>query len=472
MHKVLIFFTLFVCGATAALGQAKTAPSIYLEVSDSAIVDKANNHTINIPPNLCRVTNFNHSVDLDSNAVAFIYDSLCVDRTATVVTVYETDADSTVGLWEIGSGGNHALWLNSRQASYDNFAITYRDATEKGVVIHTMLYRYPDKDSSYSGTDTLYLGREGGTIGAKNFCSFLYFPGKVDHLQQRQIESALAIKYGALLHAPYVNSLSDTLWNPLGDDSFFSNGICGIGRDDSLSLMQPQSTIRNDYVTFGTLGPLDNLSHVMVGHDGGMFEPGADGVMVDTVQYAVVDRRWKLRAHGNGSPVLIRIMASVPVPADAVRLMLTHGDCIDTLTPNDAVGGVVFDSVAVNEGQDYILSLLVNPEASPNGAKGACGTNVTVGQDGCTAVHTASNFNISVHPNPTAGQYTAEVIQGEEGIVSIQVLDATGRIVEQYATEEKTAKYRHLGVLDTEGVYYITVSSNGQQKTFKIVVVK
>ena len=142
MHKVLIFLTLFVCGATVALGQAKTAPSIYLEVSDSAIADNVNwyavgsadnnvfdkpndqrelvhfgmarkrgmkSNTFYIPPNLRRVTNFNHSVDLGCNVAAFIYDSLRTDRTATVVTVYETDADSTVGLWEIGSGVNRVL---------------------------------------------------------------------------------------------------------------------------------------------------------------------------------------------------------------------------------------------------------------------------------------------------------------------------------------------------------------------------
>ncbi|MBP5758211.1 MAG: hypothetical protein J6W45_02275, partial [Bacteroidales bacterium] len=95
------------------------------------------------PSSLSRVTNFNPSISLTDTTLAIVADSLRTDSTATIFTVYETDADNLVGLWQVGSGSNRALWLNSQRASYDRFAVTYRKANEHGVVVHSMQYQYP-----------------------------------------------------------------------------------------------------------------------------------------------------------------------------------------------------------------------------------------------------------------------------------------------------------------------------------------
>lgn len=420
---------------------------------------------------LRRVTNFNPSVSLSDTALAFAIDSLRTDGTATIVTVYETDADSTVGLWQIGTGGNRALWLNSQRVSYEDFAITYRRSTEHGVVIHTMRYQYPAIDSNYNGHDTLYLGREGDTFGDKNLCAFLYFPGQISSAYQRQLESALAVRYGALLHGPYVNRNSDTLWNPLADDSLYSFGVCGIGRDDSLSLFQPRSVIRNGILTLESVTPLSDLEHIMLGCDSNAIDLSDEVVAVDTVSYLAVTRHWKLRAHTYGHTSTVRLTVGLPLPADAIRLMLTTADGSTTVMAPDSTMAFTLN---IANGQDYFLSLLVNPSGLPSGAKrtkGHGGEGETASNDTDTFTH-SSNHTFSVSPNPSSGHYTVRVAQSDGDIINIRVVDANGRIVEQHSTSEPLSQYTYNGHLSADGIYYVTVTSNGRQQTIKLIVVR
>lgn len=471
MHKTLSIFALLLFGGVMAFGQVPASPKIHLEAQDSVVSDILSGRIVSIPVSQRRTTNFNPSTNISDSAMLFIFDSLRTDGRATIITVYETDVIDTVGLWQIGSGSNRAQWLNSQRVSYEDFAITYRDSTEQGVIIHTMLYQYPRTDSTYDGHDTIYLGIEGNTVGDKNFCALYYYPGTLNYNNQRQLESALAIRYGALLHGPYINSLSDTIWDPLGTDSLYGFGVCGIGRDDSLSLLQPKSIIRNGFLSIEAAGGIDNLTHIMMGHNGGEYNYGEDVVSIDTVQYAVVERQWKLRAHGNGATELIRFVAELPIPANAVRLMLTTGDNAEILTPAES-DGIVFDSVAIVDGQDYYISLLIDPTAIPRKGKGSgCENGIEV-IDNYEADFAVADFRFTVHPNPTTGGYTADISLIEEDVISIQVLDAAGRVVELYTSDEKLAQYKHTGVFDTDGVYYVTVSSNGWQKTIKIVVIR
>lgn len=416
---------------------------------------------------LQRVTNFNPSVSLADTALAFVIDSLRTDGTATIVTVYETDADSAVGLWQVGSNGNRALWLNSQRVSYDDFAITYRRSTEHGVIIHTMRYQYPAIDSNYNGHDTLYLGREGDTFGDKNLCALLYFPGQISSKYQRQLESALAVRYGALLHGPYVNSNSDTLWNPLADDSLFSFGICGIGRDSSLSLFQPCSVIRNGILTLESTTPLSDLDYIMLGCDSNAIDLSDEVVVVDTVSFLTVTRHWKLRSHTYGHASSVRLIVGLPVPSEAIRLMVTSFNGSVILTPDSANAFTLTPA----DGEEYYITLLFNPTALPSGSKGPSGENRTASANTDTFTR-SSNHTFSVSPNPSSGSYTVRVAQSDDDIINIRVVDANGRIVEQHSSSEPLSQYTYNGHISTDGVYYVTVSSNGRRQTIKLIVVR
>lgn len=455
----LILATCLLLPYAVAWGQPGSQPRFAFVTSDTS-----GNITLR------RVTNFNPSVSLADTAMAFAIDSLRTDGTATIVTVYETDADSTVGLWQIGSNGNRALWLNSQRVSYDDFAITYRRSTEHGVVIHTMRYQYPAIDSNYNGHDTLYLGREGDTFGDKNLCAFLYFPGQISSAYQRQLESALAVRYGALLHGPYVNRNSDTLWNPLADDSLYSFGVCGIGRDDSLSLSQPRSVIRNGILTLEAVTPLSDLDYIMLGCDSNAIDLSDEVVAVDTVSYLAVARHWKLRPHIYGHASTVRFAVDLPLPAEAIRLMLTSSNGTSILTP-DTANAFTFTPA---DGEDYYIALFVNSSALPSGTKGTKGHSSegeTASTDTDTFRH-SSNHTFSVSPNPSSGHYTLRVDQPDDDIINIRVVDANGRVVEQHTTSEPLSQYTYNGHLSADGIYYVTVSSNGRQQTIKLIVVR
>lgn len=447
------------------MGQTGVSPKLAISSFDNA------------PSTLSRVTNFNSSVYLGDTALALVVDSLRSDGRATIFTVYESDADSIVGLWQIGSENNQALWLNSRYVSYDDFFISYRKSNEHGVIVHTMLYQYPALDSNYNGHDTLFLGSDGSTFGDKNLCAFLYYPGRLGHQYKRQIESALAIRYGAVLHGPYVNSLSDTLWNPLGDDSLFSAGICGIGRDDSLSLLQPKSIIRNGIITVESATPLSDLEHIFLGCDTGLVDLSGEIISDDTNFYNTLSRQWKLRAHTYGHSSTVRLTVGLPIPADNLRLRITTDDGTTIIAPDST------NSFTLNltDNVNYYISLLINSSSLSAPAKSSHGKNKK-GEEFTASANSMpensdlmsklSSLRIQLAPNPTSGHYTLRVNQSENDIINIRVVDVNGRIVEQHSTTESLTQYTYTDHISADGIYYVTVSSNGRQQTIKLIVVK
>lgn len=467
MRKVLILKLLLLISCVAEVkGQVLVSPTISIEATDTVLTDIKNGRQQYIPSSQIRTTNYNPSVYISDSTPYFVYDSLRTSGAATIVTVYETDEDSVVGLWQIGSGENRALWLNSQCVSYEDFSISYRTSTEQGVVIHTMLYQYPEADSNYNGYDTLFLGREGSVIGDKNLCAWIYIPGRVSHTYQRWLESTLAVRYGALLHGPYIDRHSDTLWNPLGTDSLYSFGVCGIGRDDSLSLFQPKSVIRNDMLTIEAIDSLADLDYVMLGCDSNPLDFTDDIVVIDTILYHAISRKWQLRSHTSNDAVHVRLSTDLPLQTGVFRLMLTTDDSTSILTPDTSN---TF-TITLAKGQDYRVTLLIDDDAMSAYSKGAKGQQ----DNGNGEEYPGGKVQpiVSISPNPTAGRYTATVTQPTEDFINIRVADAVGRIVDQYTTTERQSQYQHNGYLNTDGIYYVTVTSNGQQKTIKLIVVK
>lgn len=419
-----------------------------------------------LPPSMRCTTNHNVSVDLGDSVLAYVYDSLRYDGTATVVTVYETDADSVVGLWQMGRGSNRALWLNSREVSHRGVSVPYRTANEKGVVIHTMPYRYPAAGGAYGGCDTLYLGCDGRHIGDKKLCEMLYYPGVLAEVDRRRLESALAIRYGALLHSPYVDSRQDTLWDPCGGDSAYSATVCGVGRDDSVSLLQERSAARGDLLTVAFAGASDDRCHVMLGSDGGGLGPTADEFVVDGLRYNPMERRWRLRAHTCGRPVAVRLGAALPFPAGSVRLLLCADG--DTLLPSSSSDSLAFGPVTLADGRDYTLTLLMRPITVPfDGESTPRVADALSGRDEIGSL--GDSLHVAVSPNPTAGGYTVAVDRPGEGMVDLRVVDARGRVIDRHR-EAVEGSFRYDGWLRERGVHYIQVACNGRSRTVKLMV--
>lgn len=458
--RLLLIVACAVMLCHVAMGQGLPAPRYVFRASD--VVD-------GLPVAMRCVTNHNPSVDLGDSVLSFPLDSLRYDGEATIFTVYETDADSVVGLWQVGSGGNRTLWLNSRQVSFGSYTFAYRSDNEHGVIVHTMCYRHPAVDSAYVGSDTLYLGREGGNIGEKRLCALYYFRGSLPFDTRRRLESALAIRHGAWLHGPYVNSLLDTLWNPAGGDSVHSSGVCGIGRDDSLTLRQQRSIVRGDILTVSA-DTLCDRCHVMLGHDAGSLVPTADTV-VDSTRYRLLERRWKLRAHTGGQPVAVRFAVALPLLSESVRLMLcSDGDTV--LLAASSADSLVFGPVALVDGRDYLLSVLAGAATSlPTLAD--YGTDAAVAPDKDEekgAVGLSDDIAVSVTPNPTTGDYRISVRRPAGGAVDIRVVDMQGRVVARHSAAAGKATLQYSGRLRENGIHYVHVTCNGRSHTVKLLV--
>lgn len=393
----------------------------------------------------------------------FVKDSLRSDGTATIVTVYETDDDGKVGLWQIGSGTNQSLWLNSQSASYDDFSINYRKSNDHGVVIHSMRYLFPKADSTYSGLDTIFIGSDGEYLGEKNFCAFYYFPGVLNHRYQRLIESTLAIRYGALLHDVYLNSSNDTLWNPIGADSLYSFGIIGIGRDDSLSLYQPQSTLRHDILCLESAASLSDRDYIILGADRNPIDNEAESVVIDSNAYYAVGHHWKLRARTHGQTALVRLKVNLPIPATMVRLMIASADG-SVIYTSSAQDSLKFDSIMLSDSSDYYVTLLISESLFQMKSTGGINERPTTEDE--------SYSNIQIAPNPTTGQYILTVAKPDEDIVNVRVIDATGRLVDQYSSSENLTTFTHKGNIPHSGIYYVTVTTNGKKDTLKLVVIE
>ena len=456
LFKNTIVLAYAILSSCCVVAQSMPKPKISISAAPSSLsINVRSTMDTNIPI-ATTTTNFNPSVQLNSTSLAVSFDSLHTDRYATVVTVYETEDDSPVGLWQISNSGMPCLWLNSQRASYEDYSIQYRKCNEKGVVVHTMTYAYPGLNRLYDGHDTLQIGICDTLMGSKNFCALQYFDTKISAREQRILESALAIRYGAWLHGPYFDSRMDTLWDTRGADSSFSHGICGIGRDDSLCLMQPRSKIRKDILEISAAIPLRNLSHVMMGCDDGdtVFVPIP--VMVGGSLFLESERQWKVRGHGND---VNSVFFSTAQPYLGCKLMIETGGVVRVVD--------IGDTVHIVSGMDMLVRLLVPAESIPSQKKQYDSTPVLP-----RGVSSSQESIVMVSPNPTSGNYTLHFSQTDEDYVDIRVVDVRGRTIETHKTSDRVNEYRHDSSLTASGIYYVTVSSNGTQQTVKLVVVK
>ncbi|MBQ6047155.1 MAG: T9SS type A sorting domain-containing protein [Bacteroidales bacterium] len=456
-------------GLPRSYGQLVRGADITVRVGDSIVEDNVGMQYA-IAGALRTTTNYNPSMTLTDSAITFVFDSLRTDGIATIMTVYETDADSVVGLWQLGGDSTRVLWLNSQEASFEDFGIVYRDSTEKGVIIHTMVYRYPAVDSGYDGRDTLYVGREWGLTGEKRFCGWHYYRGRLSRREQPIEESALAIRYGALLHGAYVTSAMDTVWNTKGADSLYSAGVCGIGRDDSLGLMQTKSQIRHDIISIASESDMGDRDRIMAGHDGGAVVSGPERVVIEGQEYEKTERRWKLRS-SSGSLQHIKVLLHESGGIEKL-LMVERGGETRIYMPEYG-DSVYYDSIAVEPGEDHFLALLepvleegaMMARGSHGRGEGSEPASPNFGKD-------SRELRVKVVPNPTRGIYAVEVEQEEEEEIAVEVVDAAGRAVAQYSSGRKSDRYRVEDKIEGDGVYYVTVISNGQRKTVKLVVVR
>ena len=76
-----------------------------------------------------------------------------------------------------------------------------------------------------------------------------------------------------------------------------------------------------------------------------------------------------------------------------------------------------------------------------------------------------NNFNWSIYPNPTNGNFTIQLDKENNSVKSITILDVTGRIIHSSTAELSQDIY-----IEKEGLYYVVLSTNNGNDVKRIVV--
>lgn len=494
--KRLLFFLLQLFCITNLFSQSLTTPTIWLkpllEGDTVSLIDTKISNTSQVPYSnkyTKSYINYNPSITpSDSLNIYFRpYDSLINHNRVTIMTAYFTESTNKIGLWEIGKDTNNLLWLNSQELSYKHKGISYRDTlgTEQGPIVNISHLTYPKRDTISSYTDTLFICNSRGNLFEGSFGEYLYFPVDLNKTEQEKWESYLAIKYGATLKSKYCNSQGDTLWNTK-DDSIYSKGVAGVGRDDSTTLNQKRSKIYQDELSINITDTIipDN-SFILWGHNGGLTTPTTP-YQIDTTQYYQIERVWEVKPYKTTiqSPLQTEIIYNYPtsIAPGGIRLLIDRNMTTDitpmtseihnpdSITPN----AVYFKNInwdIDHNGQDH-FTLAINADS----------LHQTVASKSEQQTHPQTNNNnnndneqqlkVTLQPNPSSGNFTLVITQKTDATLQIRITDANGKEVKKY---NKTDATRYTELTDTishEGIYLIQVTNQDEKKTTKLIIVK
>lgn len=491
--KIILFLSfaaLFGMNISTINAQELSVPEMWLMLKQDSmnvrlvdVKDSSKNLSLQIENQT--VTNFNPSLLVnDSNVIEVICEDLSRDSVITVFTAYQTEEDTIVGLWEIGQDSNRTIWLNSRKASYNDYGITYRETNEKGVIVNTtrFVYNFTEDIDTLNMGDTLFIGREGVNDGDKNFCEYIYIKGTIDKEEQQKWESYLAIKYGALLHNIYVNSIHDTLWDSKCKDRAYSYGVAGIGRDDVYPLEQTKSRIYKDSLIIETVNALGDGNYLLWGENAGENILMSDDFLIDTVRYHPLEKGWKLRAHTDLDSTTTKITYNYPeeLNAGSIRMLVNTQDSVFytfnsiILSPDLITDScVIFDDMAWHEGEDYYIRVIMEgdsiykPIIPKSDIQNISETSLN---DNC--MNDSDSMRVKINPNPSTGDYTLSVEQTDEKPLSIYIMDTQGKIIYMHNGIEATKEYILNHTMEREGIYFINVQTPDSKRTVKLVIAK
>ena len=403
-------------------------------------------------------------------------------KRATIMTAYLTESPNKIGLWEVIKDTLRPIWLNSQELSYKNISLNYRDTTETGPIVNISHFNYPVDTSSNTTIDSLHLMKEGTNLFEGIFGEFIYFDTTLSSLHEGRWETYLALKYGATLKRNYINSTCDTIWN-VTQDSLYSKGIAGIGKDSTTTLQQLKSNIYNDIVTIESQEPINTQgTYLLWGHNNMDVLPSLP-ITIDTIEYYQILRQWKIKpTYGATNHTTLQTTLSYTYPTYAyphgIALFIDRSNTtgLDPYTSDihypDSVDTerVYFHNLQWDtdqSGSDY-FSIAIHSDSLSRYLI----TKTTTSEEGETNSTTAETLILTLHPNPSTGLFTLIVKQSNPESLTIRISDNMGKEIRRYTKPEAGNYTKIEDTIDTMGVYFIQVESPSSRKTIKLVIVK
>lgn len=418
---------------------------------------------------------------------------------ATVYMLYHTESDDKENfLWSLQLTDEKRVQLSTRRLRQFRSEIAYTDTGITGPILSASFISWKPVDDDSSEVVLRFAGSDTMTMLGKA-AEFLFFPKKLNSLDNCIYQTYLAIKYGvSLVNSPYISSAGDTIWN-CDDSKDYNTDIAGIGRDTVFELHQKQSKSYADIITLaaGKLMPgnFENPTNINQGdyllwaNNGKTLVSEEVAYLWDTTVNAILDRNWVIKTVGNAGSIATSIYVDASKldtdrPENCILLLDTSGNGVfdkpgvlyvypDSLSADSLIcfSGLSWDPD--QNGKD-IFTLAIKSrdkkksEELPEIIRPA---DAGSGEDGQTEHLTLSDQGneYRLYPNPTGDQYHLEVSLSKVSDVRVDVFDNAGRLYDTYQSSGDQFYHfeKHLNV---PGLYQIRVVSASQSQTLHLIV--
>jgi hypothetical protein len=229
-----------------------------------------------------------------------------------ILAVFQSSDTTERGLWGTENALSRSIMLTTRKAMGPDTSTVNYGKNENRALLSTIAQSWQGTLIK-STTAFLALGSAGKLRGHKPFkgsvAELMVFSRALGFLERLQIETYLALKYGASMPGSnYISSDGKVLWKA-EENTTYSHRVAGIGRDDAFQLYQKQSRSAYDSglltMSVGSLAAsnddnkavIDNGNFLVWGDDNAS-RAAKPGVGKDSV-LSMVQRKWLLTASGN-----------------------------------------------------------------------------------------------------------------------------------------------------------------------------
>jgi hypothetical protein len=286
----------------------------------------------------------------------FQTDKLLNKDNALFLIVYQSQTpENEIGLWSLQNDSVRKKFLTSTNVGDHKSNVRYKYFVENGANVTTNFVHFEKNDTTpHSAVDTVFVGKV-SVINNDSLKTIkkIFFNGKLAEFliitddfteAERQVwQSFLALKYGVTMYkGNYLNSAGDTLWY-YAKNQDFSDGVGGIGRDDSLNLKQNFSTISGDSVKISLHNYIDNQQqtaqtlfqngeYIFWGHNEQEATLGSAIFPVGNDFYYLFNRIWKIRPYVQNQYLL------------DLQINMSYNQAIAGQARNDGAGLKIFVS--------------------------------------------------------------------------------------------------------------------------------
>ena len=281
----------------------EAASSNYINLlggSSNAIFLNSNTDLLNFNPIVrLNATDRNLQSELDVEAQTFVVvaKSLSTNEFDGLVGI-EGDRgvrlSSNANVWR-SSGSND--WASGGGDGSVNGASGYTHNQEWHIV-------YQEKQTAF--TDNLFVG---GYYSGRSFtgdiAEVVAYDNRLGNLEQQEVESYLALKYGITLQGKDYRLVNQNVWRP-GSNTGYNNDIAGIGRDDLSKLNQSKSkSINTDAVlTIEAESAINNADFFMWGNNDQSLS-GRNSTDIPSAWGERITRVWRTRLVGSPGNITV-----------------------------------------------------------------------------------------------------------------------------------------------------------------------